>query len=86
MGKAETIVSWICRIPAAVILLQTLYFKFTGAEGRYEARFVQNDVELNPVLKLRHDIFNLELDSRIYSITEKCFPTVAGDGESALEN
>lgn len=25
------IVSWICRIAAAVILLQTLYFKFTGA-------------------------------------------------------
>lgn len=24
--------SWICRIIAAVILLQTLYFKFTGAE------------------------------------------------------
>ena len=26
------VVSWICRIVAAVILLQTLYFKFTGAE------------------------------------------------------
>lgn len=26
------IVSWICRVVAAVILLQTLYFKFTGAE------------------------------------------------------
>jgi hypothetical protein len=26
------VVSWICRIAAAVILLQTLYFKFTGAE------------------------------------------------------
>lgn len=25
------VVSWICRIVAAVILLQTLYFKFTGA-------------------------------------------------------
>jgi uncharacterized membrane protein YphA (DoxX/SURF4 family) len=25
-------ISWICRIVAAVILLQTLYFKFTGAE------------------------------------------------------
>jgi hypothetical protein len=27
-----TILSWILRITAAVILLQTLYFKFTGAE------------------------------------------------------
>lgn len=26
------VASWICRIAAAVILLQTLYFKFTGAE------------------------------------------------------
>lgn len=26
------IASWICRIVVAVILLQTLYFKFTGAE------------------------------------------------------
>lgn len=27
-----TIVSWICRIIVAIILLQTLFFKFTGAE------------------------------------------------------
>lgn len=27
-----SILSWILRITAAVILLQTLYFKFTGAE------------------------------------------------------
>ena len=26
----KNVVSWICRIVAAVILLQTLYFKFTG--------------------------------------------------------
>ena len=26
------VVSWICRLVAAAILLQTLYFKFTGAE------------------------------------------------------
>lgn len=31
------IVSWICRIVVAVILLQTLYFKFTGAE---ESRYI----------------------------------------------
>ena len=29
--KARTILSWICRIVAAGILLQTLFFKFTGA-------------------------------------------------------
>ncbi len=26
------IASWVCRLAAAAILLQTLYFKFTGAE------------------------------------------------------
>ena len=37
-GKMESlstpllVLSWLCRIMAAAILLQTLYFKFTGAE------------------------------------------------------
>src|SRR5213080_4905123 len=29
--KISTIIAWICRIAAAIILLQTLFFKFTGA-------------------------------------------------------
>lgn len=32
MSSTLTVVSWICRIAVAVILLQTLFFKFTGAE------------------------------------------------------
>jgi hypothetical protein len=35
MGALSTplfIISWFCRVTAAVILLQTLYFKFTGAQ------------------------------------------------------
>src|SRR5438093_1010635 len=32
LTKSEWVVSWICRIVAAVILGQTLFFKFTGAE------------------------------------------------------
>lgn len=32
MTSTLTIISWICRIAVAIILLQTLYFKFTGAE------------------------------------------------------
>jgi len=32
MSSTLTIVSWICRIIVAIILLQTLFFKFTGAE------------------------------------------------------
>ena len=32
MSSKLTIISWICRIVVAIILLQTLFFKFTGAE------------------------------------------------------
>lgn len=32
MSSLIIIVSWICRIAVALILLQTLFFKFTGAE------------------------------------------------------
>ncbi|MCB1054328.1 MAG: DoxX family protein [Acidobacteria bacterium] len=31
LSKSQKIVSWIARLVAAVILLQTLFFKFTGA-------------------------------------------------------
>lgn len=30
-SKTRQVVDWICRLTAAVILLQTLFFKFTGA-------------------------------------------------------
>jgi hypothetical protein len=39
------VVSWFCRIVAAVILLQTLYFKFTGAE---ESVYIFSKVGLEP--------------------------------------
>ena len=39
------VVSWTCRIAAAVILLQTLYFKFTGAE---ESVYIFTKVGLEP--------------------------------------
>ena len=32
MSSKLTIISWICRIAVAIILFQTLFFKFTGAE------------------------------------------------------
>lgn len=32
MSSKLTIISWICRVIVAIILLQTLFFKFTGAE------------------------------------------------------
>ena len=39
------VISWICRVVAAVILLQTLYFKFTGAE---ESVYIFTKVGLEP--------------------------------------
>jgi uncharacterized membrane protein YphA (DoxX/SURF4 family) len=45
LSKPESIVSWICRIIAAVILLQTLYFKFSGAP---ESVYIFTKVGLEP--------------------------------------
>jgi len=39
------VLSWVCRIVAAVILLQTLYFKFTGAP---ESVYIFTKVGLEP--------------------------------------
>jgi putative oxidoreductase len=41
----QNIVLWICRIVAAVIMLQTLFFKFTGAE---ESVYIFSTVGLEP--------------------------------------
>ena len=45
LTKSEWVVSWICRIVAAVILAQTLFFKFTGAQ---ESIFIFTKVGLEP--------------------------------------
>ena len=45
LSRTEQIVSWICRIVAAVILAQTLLFKFTGAE---ESIYIFTKVGLEP--------------------------------------
>jgi len=44
--KLRTILSWVCRLTAAIILLQTLFFKFTGAE---ESVYIFTQVGLEPV-------------------------------------
>lgn len=43
--KICTIIGWICRVAAAVILLQTLFFKFTAAP---ESVYIFNKVGLEP--------------------------------------
>ena len=45
LPPALRVVSWGCRIVAAAILLQTLYFKFTGAE---ESVYIFTQVGLEP--------------------------------------
>ena len=47
MSSATTIISWVCRIAVAVILFQTLFFKFTGAE---ESKYIFSTV-LSPELE-----------------------------------
>ena len=45
LGIPSLTISWICRALAVVILLQTLYFKFTGAE---ESVYIFTKVGLEP--------------------------------------
>ncbi len=45
MTRTAAVVSWICQLAAAVILLQTLFFKFTGAE---ESRFIFSTLGVEP--------------------------------------
>lgn len=43
--KPQRLVGWLCRITAAVILLQTLFFKFTGAP---ESVYIFTKVGMEP--------------------------------------
>lgn len=45
LSKRQLVVSWSCRSVAAVILLQTLFFKFTGAE---ESIYIFTKVGMEP--------------------------------------
>ena len=45
LTKSQRVISWLCRVTAAVILLQTLFFKFTGAP---ESIYIFTKVGLEP--------------------------------------
>src|SRR6184192_2274773 len=45
LTKTQSITSWILQIIVAVILLQTLFFKFTGAE---ESKYIFSQLGLEP--------------------------------------
>jgi hypothetical protein len=56
LTKTEVIVGWICRIVAAVILLQTLFFKFTAAP---ESVYIFNKVGLGDAGRIGSGIVEL---------------------------
>ena len=56
LTKTETIVSWICRLVAAVILLQTLFFKFSAAP---ESVYIFTKVGLEPWGRIGSGVFEL---------------------------
>ena len=45
LSKSARVVSWVCRVTAAVILLQTLFFKFTSAP---ESVYIFTKVGMEP--------------------------------------
>ncbi len=45
MVKVQHIISWAARIAAAIIMLQTLYFKFSGAE---ESVYIFSTIGIEP--------------------------------------
>jgi hypothetical protein len=47
MSSKLTVISWICRVVVAIILFQTLFFKFAGAE---ESKYIFSTV-LSPELE-----------------------------------
>lgn len=54
--KTEVAVAWMCRIVAAVILLQTLFFKFSGAP---ESVYIFTKVGMEPWGRIGSGIFEL---------------------------
>jgi putative oxidoreductase len=56
MSTAVKVVSWILRITAAIILLQTLYFKFTGAP---ESVYIFTKVHAEPWGRLGSGVMEL---------------------------
>ena len=56
MSTAVRVVSWILRITAAIILLQTLYFKFTGAP---ESVYIFSKVHAEPWGRIGSGIMEL---------------------------
>ena len=67
LTQPQLVVSWLCRISAAVILLQTLFFKFTGAA---ESIFIFTKVGMEPLG--RYGSGAAELVAAVLLLTPRC--------------
>ncbi|MDB6068151.1 MAG: DoxX family protein [Pedosphaera sp.] len=67
--KTHTIVSWVFQLTAAIILLQTLFFKFTGAE---ESVFIFKTLGLEPWGRIGSGV--AELIASILLLTPRTVP------------
>lgn len=56
MNKAQRITSWIFQIIAAIILIQTLYFKFTGAP---ESVYIFSKIGMEPFGRIGSGVVEL---------------------------
>ncbi|MBU6414515.1 MAG: DoxX family protein [Planctomycetes bacterium] len=56
LTKTQSIISWVLQIIAAVILAQTLFFKFTGAE---ESKFIFSTLNAEPWGRIGSGIMEL---------------------------
>ena len=56
LSRGQQVVSWLLQIAAAVILLQTLFFKFTGAE---ESIYIFSTLGLEPVGRIGSGVVEL---------------------------
>lgn len=71
LTRAQLVTSWILQLLAAVILFQTLFFKFTGAE---ESRFIFSTLGVEPWGRIASGV--LELVAALLLL----FPTTAAIG------
>jgi len=56
LSKSETVISWSLQLIAAAILLQTLFFKFTGAE---ESVYIFTKLGMEPWGRIGSGVFEL---------------------------
>lgn len=75
--KTSTIVLWILRIIAAIIMLQTLYFKFSAAE---ESVFIFSEMGIEPWGRIATGIFELIASILILFSPTLVFGAIIGVG------